>query len=155
MTQGIRSASQSLFGEPNDLKERQTSKIKELADALVAAGFVSLDDQASALGLSRSTTWTILAGKHKNYGLSAALIKRVLDKHDLNSRVRIKIIEYVREKAMGSYGHNLNQLRRFTRQLAGTTATLPHEILFADPTARQTYSQAAHRTKIAHERQAR
>jgi len=108
-------------GEPPDMKERQACKIKELADTLVAAGFVSLDEQAKALGLSRSTTWTILQAKHKNYGLSAALISRVLAKADLNSRVRAKIIEYVREKAEGSYGHNGTQLRRFSQFLAGVT----------------------------------
>jgi hypothetical protein len=122
---------QPLFGEPNDMKDRQASKIKELADALVAAGFISLDDQATALGLSRSTTWTILKAKHKNYGLSAALIKRMLDKQDLHSQIRAKIIEYVREKAAGSYGHNHIQLRRFVRHVAGFTGTSPHDVLFA------------------------
>jgi homospermidine synthase len=102
-------------GEPQDVKERQARKIKEVADTLVAAGFTSLDEQAKALGLSRSTTWTILQAKHKNYGLSAALISRVLAKPGLNSRVRAKIIEYVRERAAGSYGHNDTQLRRFIR----------------------------------------
>ena len=129
------------------MKDRQASKIKELADALVAAGFVSLDDQATALGLSRSTTWTILKGKHKNYGLSAALIKRVLDKRDLNSRVRAKILEYVREKAAGSYGHNRTQLRRFIRHMAGSTAALPHEVLFTDLKAKRSRPRATQRTK--------
>src|SRR5712671_875775 len=69
-------------GEPNNVKGRQARKISELADTLVLAGFVSLDEQANALGLARSTTWTILKAKHKNYGLSAALIKRVLAKPD-------------------------------------------------------------------------
>src|SRR5262249_16012458 len=104
--------------QPNDTKQRQASKIKELADMLVKEGFVSLDEQADALGLSRSTMWTILKAKHKNYGLSAALINRVLRKPDLNPRVRAKIIEYVREKATGSYGHNSTQSRRFVRLLA-------------------------------------
>lgn len=115
-------AESSGSGEPQDKKDRQVAKIKELADALVAAGYVSLDAQARALGLSRSTTWTILKGKHKNYGLSAALINRVLDKPDLNWRVRAKIIEYVREKSAGSYGHNNNQLRRFVKLVSGSTA---------------------------------
>ena len=107
--------------QPNDTKGRQASKIKELADTLVAEGFVSLDDQAATLGLSRSTTWTILKAKHKNYGLSAALINRILVKPDLNPRVRVKIVEYVREKAAGSYGHNTTQTRRFVRLLARST----------------------------------
>jgi len=105
------------------VKERQSSKIKELSDALVAAGFVSLDDQATALGLSRSTTWTILKAKHKNYGLSAALINRILRRPGLDRYVRAKIIEYVREKASGCYGHNKIQLRRFAERLSTLAAT--------------------------------
>jgi hypothetical protein len=104
--------------EDSDAKQRQSSKIKELSDALVAAGFLSLDEQATALGLSRSTTWTILRAKHKNYGLSGALINRILKKPRLDRRVRAKVIEYVEEKASGSYGHNKTQLRRFTERLS-------------------------------------
>lgn len=115
-------------GEPHDKKELQVAKLKELADALVAAGYVSLDDQAKALGLSRSTTWTILKAKHKNYGLSAALINRVLDNPGLDWRVRAKVIEYVREKSAGSYGHNNNQLRRFVRHISGLTAESMHDL---------------------------
>jgi hypothetical protein len=109
--------------KPQDLdeKERQVSKIKELAHVLESVGFVSLDDQAKALGLSRSTTWTILKAKHKNYGLSAIVIKRVLAKPDLHPRVRAKVIEYIRERMAGLYGHNGSQLRRFVQLLAGVT----------------------------------
>jgi hypothetical protein len=46
-------------------KARQTSKIRELKSALIQSGFIVLDEQANALGLSRSTTWTILRGDHK------------------------------------------------------------------------------------------
>jgi hypothetical protein len=109
--------------DSQDLKDRQSSKIKELSDALVAAGFCSLDGQANALGLSRSTTWTILKGKHKNYGLSAALINRILQQPRLNRRVRAKILEYVREKAAGRYGHNQTQLRRFNHHLSAQAET--------------------------------
>jgi hypothetical protein len=104
-----------------NVKERQASKIKELAHVLESVGFVSLDDQAKALGISRSTTWTILKAQHKNYGLSATLIKRMLAKTDLNPRIRAKLIEYVRERAAGSFGHNDTQLRRFSQLLAGVT----------------------------------
>jgi hypothetical protein len=104
--------------EDPDAKERQCSKIKELSNALVAAGFLSLDQQAAALGLSRSTTWTILRAKHKNYGLSGALINRILERPRLDRRVRNKVIEYVQEKASGFYGHNKTQLRRFTERLS-------------------------------------
>jgi len=100
-----------------------SSKIKELSDALEAAGFLSLDKQATALGLSRSTTWTILRAKHKNYGLSGALINRILKTPQLDRRVRAKVIEYVQEKASGFYGHNKTQLRRFTERLSARAAT--------------------------------
>ena len=110
--------------EHSGAKQRQSSKIKELSDALVAAGFLSLDEQATALGLSRSTTWTILRAKHKNYGLSGALINRILKKPRLDRRVRAKVIEYVEEKASGSYGHNKTQLRRFTDRLSARAATM-------------------------------
>jgi len=116
--------------EPSDAKERQVCKLRELADTLVTAGFVSLDEQANALGLSRSTTWTILKANHKNYGLSAVLIKRMLAKPDLNARVRAKLIEYVRERAAGRYGHNGTQLRRFIQLLAGMTSADAHALEF-------------------------
>ena len=41
------------------MKARQSSKISELAEAVKSAGFLTLDEQAKALGLSRSTAWTI------------------------------------------------------------------------------------------------
>jgi hypothetical protein len=106
------------LADSHDVKDRQSSKIKELSDALVAAGFCSLDEQADALGLSRSTTWTILKAKHKNYGLSGALVNRILQRPRLNRRVRAKIIEYIQEKVAGCYGHNQTQLRRFNHHLS-------------------------------------
>ena len=118
-------------GDSNRLRERQTFRIKELAETLEAVGFVSLDEKANALGLSRSTTWTILKAKHKNYGLSAAILNRVLRKPNLNSRVRAKIMEYVQEKAAGSYGHNNAQLYRFVRHLGEKSAPTVHDKLFA------------------------
>ena len=104
--------------DSQDAKGRQTSKIKELSDVLVAAGFSSLDAQANALGLSRSTTWHILSAKHKNYGLTGALVNRILQRPGLHRRIRAKLIEYVQEKAAGAYGHNKTQLRRFKDHLS-------------------------------------
>jgi hypothetical protein len=110
--------------DSHDVKDLQSSKIKELSDALVAAGFCSLDGQANALGLSRSTTWTILKAKHKNYGLSGALVNRILQRPGLNQCIRAKILEYVQEKAAGSYGHNQTQLRRFKHRLSAQAETI-------------------------------
>jgi hypothetical protein len=123
--------------DPNRTRARQTVKIKELAETLEAAGFVSLDEKAHALGLSRSTTWTILKAKHKNYGISAAVLNRVLRKPHLNSRVRAKIMEYVQEKAAGSYGHNDTQLHRFIGRLGRKAPPSVHNKLFTPSETRR------------------
>src|SRR6516164_8887194 len=41
------------------MKARQSSKISELVEAVKSVGFLTLDEQAKALGLSRSTAWTV------------------------------------------------------------------------------------------------
>ena len=99
-------------------KARQSSKIRELGDALVTAGFVTLDKQAQAIGLCRSTTWTILKGNHKTSGLSATVINRMLAAPQLHPLVRQKILEYIEEKAAGLYGHRKISLRRFVARLS-------------------------------------
>jgi hypothetical protein len=79
-------------------------KIREIGQTLIAAGFFTLDEQTKALGVPRSTAWTILQARHKNYGLSEKLIKRMLASQHLPPLVRSKIIEYREEKTAGFYG---------------------------------------------------
>ena len=100
------------------VKARQASKIKELAEAVESAGFLTLDEQAKALGLPRSTAWTIRRASHKASGLSASIIKRMLAAPELPALARSKIIEYVEEKAAGLYGGSRSQRRRFAAQLS-------------------------------------
>ena len=45
--------------------QRRKIPIQPIAEALIEAGYTSLDEQAEALGLSRSTAWTIVKTKHK------------------------------------------------------------------------------------------
>ena len=85
-------------------KARQSCKIREIGDTLVSLGFLTLDEQAAALGLSRSTTWTIHKANHKVSGLSAAIINRMLTSPQLPPPARAKILEYVQEKAGGWAG---------------------------------------------------
>ena len=99
-------------------KMRQSLKIKEIGAALVREGFITLDQQAPALGLARSTTWVILKANHKHSGLSAAVINRMLAAPALPPLVRIKLHEYIEEKSAGLYGHSRQQLLRFTDRLA-------------------------------------
>jgi hypothetical protein len=97
----------------SEMKARQCAKIEELRKVLIATGFRSLDEQAKALGLSRSTTWTIIKASHKNSGLSASIINRILAKPQLPPLVRAIVVEYVEDKLAGLYGHNKISLQRF------------------------------------------
>ena len=89
------------------MKARQSSKIRELAEAVKSAGFLTLDEQAKALGLSRSTAWTIRKASHKASGLSASIINRML-----------AAPEYVEEKTAGLYGGSPSQRRKFAARLS-------------------------------------
>ena len=99
-------------------KARQASKIQELGEALVACGVLSLDEQAKALGLCRSTTWTILRANHKASGLSARTINRMLAAPQLPAPVRIKIFEYIDEKTAGLYGNSRAKIGKFVGRLS-------------------------------------
>jgi predicted DNA-binding transcriptional regulator AlpA len=99
-------------------KARQSSKIRELVEAVISAGFLSLDEQAKALGLSRSTAWTIRKASHKASGLSASIINRMLAAPELPPLARSKILEYVEEKAAGLYGGSRSQRRKFAARLS-------------------------------------
>src|SRR5712671_2039850 len=106
------------FGIPDTcqskMKARQALKIRNLGEALVASGYVSINQQARALGLSRSTTWAIIQADHKTSGLSASVINRILSTPQVPSKVKTLILEYVEEKLAGLYGHNKTQLTRFS-----------------------------------------
>ena len=99
-------------------RDRQWAKIREITDALRVAGFESLDQQAGALGLSRSTTWSILSGQHKNSGLSTSTIARILGNKQVPALVRDKLLEYVEEKAQGLYGDSTIRIEQFKERLA-------------------------------------
>ena len=98
-------------------KMRQWVKLSQIKEALVQSGFKTLDDQAAALGLSRSTAWSILRGKHKNSGLSSAVILRMLTRADLPPAVRQRLLEYIEDKVAGLYGDSPFRLRQFKERL--------------------------------------
>src|SRR5689334_8824444 len=74
---------------------RQREQIRQIGVALRRAGFIALDDQARALGLSRSTTWKVLQADHKASGLHAGLICHMLAHKDLPLAVRTVLRRYV------------------------------------------------------------
>ena len=101
-----------------EIKARQSAKIKEIGVALASLGFTGLDVQAKALGLSRSTTWTILHANHKSSGLSAKVINRMLAAPNLPALVRTKVLEYAEEKVAGRYGHSDVARNKFATRLS-------------------------------------
>jgi hypothetical protein len=100
------------------MKARQADKIRQLGEALAVTGLTTLDKQANALGLSRSTTWTILKGHHKGSGLSTAVIKRMLASPQLPPAVRGVILEYIEQKIAGLYGDCRRRIRNFAASLS-------------------------------------
>jgi hypothetical protein len=100
-----------------DIKERQSIKIRSIGRTLIEAGFKTLDDQARVLRLPRSTAWTMLKSTHKASGLTAATINRMLNSPTLPLVTRAKIIEYIKEKTEGFYGHSAAQLRKFNAHI--------------------------------------
>jgi hypothetical protein len=59
------------------LKALQCAKIAELREVLLRSGYPSLDKQAVALGLSRSTTWAVLQAGHKSSGLCGKIERQI------------------------------------------------------------------------------
>jgi hypothetical protein len=104
--------------ENREMKARQCAKIREIGEALCAAGYATLDKQAEALGLCRSTAWTVLQADHKASGLSAAVLQRMLAAPKLPNAVREKLLEYLAEKSAGHYGHCASQRRKFLAALS-------------------------------------
>ena len=99
----------------SEMKARQAAKLREIREALVADGVVGLTEQAAALGLSRSTAWTIVTGIHKGSGLSVRTINRMLAMPLLPPTVRSTILDYIKEKTAGNYGGA--RLRKFASRV--------------------------------------
>ena len=99
-------------------RTKQRLKIEEIGTTLAECGFVALDEQANVLGLSRSTAWTVIRAMHKNSGLSAMTINRMLDTVRLPPRIRLKLLEYIAEKMSGVYGGQKHRLNAFASRIS-------------------------------------
>ena len=108
----------TVSGSPANMKALQSSKIRELRQALVQAGYVTLIQQAKCLNLSRSSAWAVLQGNHKTSGLSAATVNQILTSHQLPPAAKEILVEYVAEKLAGVYGHKQAQLRKFRARVS-------------------------------------
>ena len=84
---------------PTITYRKYATRIQHIADALVAEGCVALDKQAKALGVHRSTAWTIMRTKHKLDRLSLKTTNRMLASPELPRSVRIVVLRYVTERS--------------------------------------------------------
>lgn len=75
------------------------SDLGRISEALIASGYTSLDEQAEALGLRRSTTWTITKNKHKLGRLSAKTVNRILTNPQTPAAVRTAVHQYVAHRS--------------------------------------------------------
>ena len=80
----------------DNLNARKT-RIDDIAAALIASGYTSLDAQAKALGLHRNTVWTIINKKHKLGRLSAKTIERIIANPETPPCVLSALQDYVAE----------------------------------------------------------
>jgi hypothetical protein len=65
-----------------------------ISEALIASGYTSLDEQAKALGLGRSTTWMLTKNRHKLGRLSDKTIDRILTNPQTPAAVRAAVQQY-------------------------------------------------------------
>jgi hypothetical protein len=98
-----------------EAKEKQASKLAEIREALVAAGYDTTAKQAAVLGVCRATAWVLL-NRDKRAGPSAKVIKRILSSPQVPIRVRRKVEQYIEEKVCGLYGHCESATRSFGNQ---------------------------------------
>src|SRR5262245_24869200 len=86
----------------NTLSARRTIPVQYVANALLDAGYRSLDKQAKALGVNRSTAWTIIRTKHKLGYLNAKTAKRILANPELPECIRDVLTRYAEGSVPGS-----------------------------------------------------
>ena len=82
----------------NSSSARRSIPVQDIADALIGAGYTSLDEQAKALGIHRATAWTIIKTKHKLGHLNAKTTERMLANPELPPCIRHVLQRYAQPK---------------------------------------------------------
>jgi hypothetical protein len=91
---------------------RQVAKIADIGKALRAEGHHHIEEQARALGLLRSTAWTVVKANQARTGLTAGLIRKMLTSASLSLSIRKILIEYIEERLGGRYGERTPRSQR-------------------------------------------
>ena len=82
-----------------DAPRNHTIGLQRISEALIASGYTSLDEQAKALGINRSTAWTIIKTKHKLGRLSTKTTERILANPATPASVRALVQRYLAERS--------------------------------------------------------
>ena len=82
-------------------KRQYPIDLQQIREALIMSGYSKLDQQAKALGLHRSTAWTIVKAKHKLGRLNAQTTRRILANSDTPPDVRSVIQKHLDERFTG------------------------------------------------------
>ena len=90
----------------------------DVAQALVRSGYRSLDAQAQALGLSRSTAWTIIKGKHKRGRLHLTTACRILANPNLPAQVRAVMEAYAASVDLDTSSRSGDRVQRINNASA-------------------------------------
>ena len=80
-------------------EQNRTIGLQQIREALIKSGYSKLDQQAKALGVRRSTAWTIVKAKHKLGRLNAKTTKCILANPDTPPSVRAIIAKYLAERS--------------------------------------------------------
>jgi hypothetical protein len=75
-----------------------SNDLSRITQALISSGYTSLDEQAKALGVHRSTAWVIIKNKHKVGRLSAKTIHRILSNPQTPPHVRMLVQQYLEKR---------------------------------------------------------
>jgi hypothetical protein len=95
--------------------------VQHISEALVACGYTKLDQQSKALGIHRSTAWTIMKTKHKLGRLSTKTTNRILANPQLPLSVRSVVQRYMAERsdALARRAKQLNRREQIVHQADG------------------------------------
>ena len=88
--------------------------VVRIREALIACGYTKLDQQAKALGINRSTAWTIINTKHKLGRLHNKTTQRILANPNTPPPVRVVVLRYLAERSGGSMRRRRNLVRKRT-----------------------------------------
>ena len=82
--------------------------LAEITKALIRCGHTTLDDQARALGLPRSTAWNVINAKHKLGRLRRNTTMKILSHPRLPAEIRAVVEAY----SASVHAHRMPRRRR-------------------------------------------